>query len=75
MSNFVLNFEITGPQGQTPIVLVPPGTLRGWTVWKPHAEVLSKEHMVIRVQLLNVFMLKTNSYHQKNTRCDGKVKR
>lgn len=54
MSNFVLNFEITGPQGQTPIVLVPPGTLRGWTVWKPHAEVLSKKHMVIRVQLLNV---------------------
>src|SRR5690606_18521376 len=54
MLDSFLHFEITGPQDQTPIILVPPGALRGWTTWKPHAEALSKKHMVIRVQLLNV---------------------
>jgi len=46
--------EIHGKDvGAPPIVLVPGG-LSGWISWKPHAEVLSKENRVIRVQLLNM---------------------
>ena len=37
----------------TPVLLVPGG-LTGWISWEPHAEILSKTHTVIRVQLLNV---------------------
>ena len=45
--------EMTG-QGR-PLVLVPGG-LTGWLSWKPHAERLSKDHKVVRVQLLTVNM-------------------
>jgi pimeloyl-ACP methyl ester carboxylesterase len=48
-----LQFEISGPQQGTSIVLVPGG-LSGWVSWKPHAEILSEKHRVIRVQLLNM---------------------
>ncbi len=54
MSTCFLPFEVTGPKSQVPIVLVPPGALRGWTIWKPHEEVLTKKYRVVRVQLLNV---------------------
>src|SRR5207248_11483235 len=37
----------------SPVVLVPGG-LTGWISWEPHAKILSTEHKVIRVQLLNV---------------------
>lgn len=47
-----MNFEVSG-DGDTPIVLVPGG-LSGWVSWKPHAEILSKDFKVIRVQLLNM---------------------
>ncbi len=53
MSTNFLPHEATGPQRKTPIVLVPGG-LSGWISWKPHAEALSKEYRVIRVQLLNM---------------------
>ncbi|HVP18128.1 MAG TPA: alpha/beta hydrolase [Spirochaetia bacterium] len=36
-----------------PLVLVPGG-LTGWVSWKPHAEKLSTDYKVIRVQPLNV---------------------
>jgi len=42
-----------------PIVLVPGG-LSGWISWKPHAEVLSKDHKVIRVQLLSMAAAEKN---------------
>jgi hypothetical protein len=45
--------EVTG-QGR-PLVLVPGG-LTGWLSWKPHAERLSNDHKVVRVQLLTVDM-------------------
>lgn len=43
--------QITG-QGE-PLVLVPGG-LTGWLSWQPHAERLTEEYQVIRVQLLSV---------------------
>jgi pimeloyl-ACP methyl ester carboxylesterase len=48
-----LAFELSGKVEGTPIVLVPGG-LSGWISWKPHAEILSKNFKVIRVQLLNM---------------------
>ncbi len=48
-----LPFEISGSNVGTPIVLVPGG-LSGWVSWQPHAEVLSRNHRVLRVQLLNM---------------------
>jgi pimeloyl-ACP methyl ester carboxylesterase len=48
-----LDFEVSGKESGTPIVLVPGG-LSGWVSWKPHAEILSKDFKVIRVQLLNM---------------------
>ena len=47
----VLLHEVMG-QGE-PIVLVPGG-LSGWLSWIPHAERLSAERMVVRVQLRSV---------------------
>jgi pimeloyl-ACP methyl ester carboxylesterase len=51
MSQKSLLHEVRG-QGE-PIVLVPGG-LSGWLSWIPHAERLSKERMVVRVQLRSV---------------------
>lgn len=48
-----LVFELSGKEERIPIVLVPGG-LSGWISWKPHAEILSKNFKVIRVQLLNM---------------------
>ena len=48
-----LAFELSGKQEGTSIILVPGG-LSGWISWKPHAEILSKNFKVIRVQLLNM---------------------
>lgn len=52
-------FELTGEGKGPPIVLVPGG-LSGWDSWKPHAEILSKKHRVIRVQLLNMAAAEMN---------------
>ncbi len=49
--NALMSFEISGSGNKSPIVLVPGG-LSGWISWKLQAEVLSKNHVVIRVQLL-----------------------
>jgi len=49
----MMSYEVSGPEGGFPIVLVPGG-LSGWVSWKPHAEVLSKDSRVVRVQLLNM---------------------
>jgi pimeloyl-ACP methyl ester carboxylesterase len=46
-------YEVSGDGKGTPVVLVPGG-LSGWASWKPHAEVLSRHHRVVRVQLLNM---------------------
>lgn len=51
MSQRVLLHEVKG-QGE-PIVLVSGG-LSGWLSWLPHAERLSTERMVVRVQLRSV---------------------
>jgi pimeloyl-ACP methyl ester carboxylesterase len=51
MNQRVLLHEVKG-QGE-PIVLVPGG-LSGWLSWIPHAERLSTERMVVRVQLRSV---------------------
>jgi pimeloyl-ACP methyl ester carboxylesterase len=51
MNQKVLLHEVRG-QGE-PIVLVPGG-LSGWLSWIPHAERLSTERMVVRVQLRSV---------------------
>jgi pimeloyl-ACP methyl ester carboxylesterase len=51
MNQRVLLHEVKG-QGE-PIVLVPGG-LSGWLSWIPFAERLSKERMVVRVQLRSV---------------------
>ena len=45
-------FDMSGSENEIPIVLVPGG-LSGWISWKPHAEILSKDFKVVRVQLLN----------------------
>ncbi len=46
-------YEISGSENEIPIILVPGG-LSGWNSWKPHAEILSKNFKVIRVQLLTM---------------------
>lgn len=51
MNSNTLLHEVTG-QGE-PIVLVPGG-LSGWLSWIPFAERLSKERMVVRVQLRSI---------------------
>lgn len=51
MSQESLLHEVKG-QGE-PIVLVPGG-LSGWLSWIPHAEQLSAERMVVRVQLRSI---------------------
>jgi pimeloyl-ACP methyl ester carboxylesterase len=66
MVTLFLMHEATGPEGKTPIVLVPPGALRGWITWKPHAEALSKRNRVIRVQLLNVAYAEKNQLPPKD---------
>lgn len=55
----LLPFEVSGVEKGIPIVLVPGG-LSGWISWKPHAEILSKDHRVIRVQLLNMAAAEKN---------------
>ncbi len=54
-----LPYELSGPEGGVPIVLIPGG-LSGWISWKPHAEILAKDHRVIRVQLLNMAAAEEN---------------
>jgi pimeloyl-ACP methyl ester carboxylesterase len=45
-------YEVSGmAHPGSPIVLVPGG-LTGWISWKRHAEILSRDHKVVRVQLL-----------------------
>jgi len=56
MSQKVLLHDVKG-EGE-PIVLVPGG-LSGWLSWIPHAERLSAERMVIRVQLRSVELAET----------------
>src|SRR5918992_6166943 len=51
MNQTVLLHEVKG-QGE-PVVLVPGG-LSGWLSWLPHAERLSTERMVVRVQLRSI---------------------
>ena len=51
MNQKALLYEVIG-QGE-PIVLVPGG-LSGWLSWIPHAERLSKERTVVRVQLRSI---------------------
>lgn len=51
MGQNILLHELKGHGA--PIVLVPGG-LSGWLSWIPHAERLSKERMVVRVQLRSV---------------------
>ncbi len=46
-------YEVTGSSEGVPIILVPGG-LSGWHSWKPHAEILSRTHRVVRVQLLSM---------------------
>ncbi|MBI2184520.1 MAG: alpha/beta hydrolase [Thaumarchaeota archaeon] len=48
---YVMRSEVSG--SGNPVVLVPGG-LTGWLSWKPHAEQLSANCRVIRVQLLSV---------------------
>jgi pimeloyl-ACP methyl ester carboxylesterase len=66
MMSLLLKYEATGPEGKPPIVLVPPGALRGWITWKPHADTLSKKNRVIRVQLLNVVYAESNQLLPKD---------
>lgn len=58
-TTITLPFEVMGPKSEYPIVLVPDG-LSGWTSWKPHADMLSRIHQVIRVQLLNLAAVENN---------------
>jgi pimeloyl-ACP methyl ester carboxylesterase len=53
VSILLLPYDTSGPESPVPIVLVPGG-LSGWISWKPHADVLSKNYRVVRVQLLNM---------------------
>ena len=48
-----MKYEDTGTSSGPPLILVPGG-LSGWASWKPHAEILSKNHRVVRVQLVNM---------------------
>lgn len=59
MSTALMPFEMSGPEHPFPIVLVPGG-LSGWVSWKPHAEILSNDYRVIRVQLLNMAAAEKN---------------
>ncbi len=52
-------FEVSGLLNRMPIFLVPGG-LSSWISWKPHAEVLSKDFKVVRVQLLNMAAAEKN---------------
>jgi pimeloyl-ACP methyl ester carboxylesterase len=54
-----MEYEATGPEKGAVVVLVPGG-LSGWISWKPHAEILSKDYRVIRVQLLNMAAAEKN---------------
>ena len=55
-----LPFDVSGAEnGGFPIVLVPGG-LSGWISWKPHADILSKDYKVVRVQLLNMAAAERN---------------
>jgi pimeloyl-ACP methyl ester carboxylesterase len=47
-------YDVQGVDDGRPAIVLVPGGLSGWVSWKPHAEVLSKRHRVIRVQLLNM---------------------
>jgi pimeloyl-ACP methyl ester carboxylesterase len=59
MPTNMLPYEISGPESPIPIVLVPGG-LSGWISWRPHADVLSKNYRVMRVQLLNMATAEKN---------------
>jgi pimeloyl-ACP methyl ester carboxylesterase len=59
MPTVLMPFETSGPEIGIPIVLVPGG-LSGWVSWKPHAEILSKDFKVVRVQLLNMAAAEKN---------------
>ncbi len=60
-----LPFEVSGFKLGIPIVLVPGG-LSGWVSWQPHAEVLSKTHQVLRVQLLTMAAAETQQTPTKS---------
>jgi len=62
--SFFTPFETIGVQDGIPIVLVPGG-LSGWVSWKPHADVLSKNFKVVRVQLLNMAAAEKNQVPPK----------
>ena len=64
LSGAVLPFETKGNKNKSPIVLVPGG-FDGWLNWAPHARVLSRKHMVIRVQLLNMASAERNEILSK----------
>lgn len=49
--SLTMDSEVTGTG---PFVVLVPGGLTGWISWKPHAELLSQHHRVMRVQLLAV---------------------
>lgn len=55
-----MKYEITGEQHKAVPIVLPPGGLSGWISWKPHSEILSKDHKVIRVQLLNMSAAEKN---------------
>lgn len=59
MSSLLMPYDMSGSGNDFPIVLVPGG-LSGWASWKPHAETLSKNHRVVRVQLLNMAAAEEN---------------
>jgi len=63
-STALMPFERSGAVSDFPIVLVPGG-LSGWVSWKPHAEIFSKNHRVIRVQLLNMAAAEKNQTPEK----------
>jgi hypothetical protein len=81
-----MKFEVSGPRDDYPIIFIP-GVLSGWISWKPHAEILSKNHGVVRVQLLNMasveekktrhegFLIRMESTALKNTLDEFKVKK
>jgi pimeloyl-ACP methyl ester carboxylesterase len=60
-----LVFEVSGKQNGNPIFLVPGG-LSGWASWKPHAEILSRNFRVVRVQLLNMTAAEKNQTPEKD---------
>jgi len=59
MSTTLMPYETSGPESSYPIVLLHGG-LSGWISWKPHAEILSKNYRVMRVQLLNMAAAEKN---------------